>query len=163
MIPRRSALSYIAVSIAWMLFFADHALATQTHGQPEGLYVHQMAHVFFLISMWSLEFWLRQRNLIKERGWKYIQFAAILFVVWNIDAAAVHFMDEHLDILGITKIDLWHIQIDNTQGQNSITILYYILKLDHLLCVPAMFFLYYGLKTILKNTVVSDNGNGIKP
>ena len=59
MIPRRSALSYVAVSIAWMLVFADHALATQTHGQPEGLYVHQMAHVFFLISLISLSLSVR--------------------------------------------------------------------------------------------------------
>ncbi len=152
MIPMRSALSFFAFSIAGLFVFADPALATQTHGQPEGLYVHQMAHIFFIISMWSLEFWLRQRNLTKERGWRYIQIAAVLFIVWNIDAAAVHFLDEYLDILGITKIDLWNIKIDNSQGQDSITILYYLMKLDHLLCVPAMFFLYFGLKTILKNT-----------
>jgi len=158
-----SKLPILAGTLVGLLLFADPVLATQTHGQPEGLYVHQMAHVFFLISMWSLEFWLRQRNLNKERGWRYIQFAAILFIIWNIDAAAVHFMDEHLDILGITKIDLWHIQIDNLQGQNGITILYYILKLDHLLCVPAMFYLYYGLKTIFKNTAVDDDGNRIQP
>jgi len=161
MIPIRSAVSFFAVSIAGLLVLVDPALATQTHGQPEGLYVHQMAHIFFIISMGSLEFWLRQRNLTKERGWRYIQFAAVLFIVWNIDAIAVHFLDEHLDILGITKIDLWHIQIDNDQGQDSITILYYLLKLDHLLCVPAMFFLYYGLKTILKTTgtVAGDDNN----
>ena len=161
MIPRRSALSYVAVSIAWMLVFADRALATQTHGQPEGLYVHQMAHIFFIIAMGSLEFWLRQRNLIQERGWKYIQLAAVLFILWNINAATVHFLDEHLDVLGITKLGLWHIQIDSSQGHDSIAILYYLLKLDHLLCVPAMFFLYYGLKTILKSTIV-DAGNKVQ-
>jgi len=144
---------------AGLLMFADPALATQTHGQPEGLYVHQMAHIFFLISMGSLDFWLRQRNLTEQRGWKYIQFSAVLFILWNIDAAAVHFLDEHLDILGITKIDLWHIKIENSQRHDSITILYYLMKLDHLLCVPAMFFLYFGLKTILKTT---DNAAGDK-
>jgi len=139
-----------------LLLFADSALATQTHGQPEGLYVHQMAHIFFIISMGSLEFWLRQRNLTRERGWKYIQVAAVLFILWNIDAVLVHFMEEHLDILGIAKIDLWHMRISNSQGQNSITLIYYLLKLDHLLCVPAMWCLYYGLKTILRNTAVVD-------
>ena len=29
-------------------------------------------------------------------------------------------------------------------------------KLDHLLCVPAMYCLYYGLKTILRNTTATD-------
>ena len=146
-------LSIYAGAFAGLILSADPVLATQTHGQPEGLYVHQMAHIFFIISMGSLEFWLRQRNLIKEKGWKYIQLSAVLFILWNINAVMVHFLDEHLDILGITKIDLWHIQIDNFQGSKTITTLYYLLKLDHLLCVPAMFFLYFGLKTILKNTI----------
>ena len=150
---KKWVLSIHAGAFVGLILFADPVLATQTHGQPEGLYVHQMAHIFFIISMGSLEFWLRQRNLIKEKGWKYIQLSAVLFILWNINAMMVHFLDEHLDILGITKIDLWHIQIDNFQGSKTITTLYYLLKLDHLLCVPAMFFLYFGLKTILKNTI----------
>ena len=108
-----------------LLLFADSALATQTHGQPEGLYVHQIAHIFFIISMGILEFWLRQRNLTNERGWKYIQVAAVLFILWNIDAVLVHLMEEHLDILGISRIDFWHLKIDNTQGQDSISLIYY--------------------------------------
>ena len=53
-------------------------------------------------------------------------------------------------------------RVESIQGQDSLPILYYLLKLDHLLCVPAMFFLYYGLKTILKNTT-SDDGNRVQP
>jgi len=34
--------------VAGLLLSADAALATQTHGQPEGLYAHQMAHIFFI-------------------------------------------------------------------------------------------------------------------
>ena len=155
-------LVYFTASLTGLLLSADPVLATQTHGQPEGLYVHQMAHIFFIISMGSLEFWLRQRNLIKEKGWKYIQLSAVLFILWNIDAVMVHFLDEHLDILGVTKIGLWHIQLDNFQGSSIIPTLYYLLKLDHLLCVPAMFFLYYGLKTILKNTI-ADAADSVLP
>jgi len=154
--PNILKLSICIGSFVGLLISADPVLATQTHGQPEGLYVHQMAHIFFIISMGSLEFWLRQRNLIKEKGWKYIQLSAVLFILWNINATVVHFLDEHLDILGISKIDLWHIQIQSVQGQESIAVLYYLLKLDHLLCVPAMFFLYYGLKTILKGNAATD-------
>ena len=142
------------------LLLSNPAWATQTHGQPEGLFVHQMAHIFFIISMGILEFWLRQRNLTDERGWKYIQLSAVLFILWNIDAALVHFMEEHLHILGISRIDFWNLKIDNTQGQDSINLIYYFLKLDHLLCVPAMYCLYYGLKTILNNPELAD-GEGI--
>jgi len=159
--PVMSRLSIFTGAFAGLLLFADTVWATQTHGQPEGLFVHQMAHIFFIISMGSLEFWLRQRNLIKERGWKYIQLAAVLFILWNIDAFLVHLLDEHLDVLGVTKVDLWHIQIESHPEQNSIALLYYLLKLDHLLCVPAMFFLYFGLQTILKNTS-SSNANRLE-
>ena len=149
-------LPMVAGTVIGFLLMAGPAWATQTHGEPEGLYVHQIAHIFFIVSMGILEFWLRQRNLTDQRGWKYIQLAAVLFILWNIDAALVHFMDEHLDILGISRIDFWNLKIDNIQGQNSITLIYYFLKLDHLLCVPAMFCLYYGLKTILKHSEQAD-------
>jgi len=139
----------IAGTLAGILLSAAPVLATQTHGAPEGLYVHQMAHLFFIISMGSLEFWLRQRNLVEKQGWKYIQIAAMLFILWNIDAMLVHFMDEHLDIIGISKIDFWHIRIESLQGQYSLAVLYYLFKLDHLLCVPAMFFLYRGLRCLV--------------
>jgi len=147
-----SKITFYATMLGGFFLYTEPAWATQTHGQPEGLYAHQIAHIFFIISMGSLEFWLRQRNLTREKGWQYIQLAAVLFILWNLNALTVHFLDEHLEIFGIVKIDLWHIQFDNPQGQDAITLLYYLLKLDHLLCVPAMYFLYYGLKTILENT-----------
>jgi hypothetical protein len=149
-----------AGSLTSLLLWAAPALATQTHGAPEGLYVHQLAHLFFIVSMGSLEFWLRQRNLVLEPGWKYLQLAAILFILWNIDAMLVHFMDEHLDIVGIQKIDFWHIRIENPQGQYGLALLYYLLKLDHLLCVPAMFFLYKGLRRLVAD---ADGANSREP
>jgi hypothetical protein len=145
-------MEYFAAGMLTVFLWANPALATQTHGAPEGLYMHQLAHLFFILSMGSLEFWLRHRNLVLEQGWKYIQLAAILFIFWNIDAMAVHFMDEHVNILGISKVDFWHIRIESYQGQYSLAILYYLLKLDHLLCVPAMFFLYKGLRHLAADT-----------
>ena len=140
-----------ALSLA-LLCIATPALATQTHGQPEGLYVHQIAHLFFIISMGILEFWLRQRNLVREPGWKYIQVAAVLFILWNVNAMAVHFLDEQISWLTVTAIDEWQISIFVSGGGKGLALLYYILKLDHLLCVPAMVCLYLGLKSLLKNT-----------
>ena len=140
--------------IAWTIpfFHAGSALATQTHGQPEGLYVHQMAHVFFIISMGILEFWLRQRNLVKEPGWKYIQIAAVLFILWNLFALTAHFLDEQTEILQITKINLWQVKVIAAEGYHKLVYVYYLVKLDHLLCVPAMICLYLGLKILLRHT-----------
>jgi len=149
---RRFRSSAAAALTLGLLCLATPALATQTHGQPEGLYVHQIAHLFFIISMGILEFWLRQRNLVREPGWKYIQLAAVLFILWNVNAMAVHFLDEQIHWLKVSALDEWQMSISVNGGGKSLALLYYILKLDHLLCVPAMICLYLGLKSLLKNT-----------
>jgi len=102
----------IAAALTMALWgMATPALATQTHGQPEGLYVHQIAHLFFIISMGILEFWLRQRNLVREPGWKYIQLAAVLLILWNLNAMAVHFLDEQIHWLQVNRTEQWHLHI----------------------------------------------------
>jgi hypothetical protein len=146
---RYSAIAALALGL---LSIAAPAMATQTHGQPEGLYVHQIAHLFFIISMGILEFWLRRRNLVREPGWKYIQLAAVFLILWNANAFAVHFLVEQVDFLKVSTVDRWHITISVTGGSKGVALLYYILKLDHLLCVPAMIYLYLGLKSLLKDT-----------
>jgi len=141
-----------AACILVLLFTATPALATQTHGQPEGLYVHQIAHLFFIVSMGILEFWLRQRNLVREPGWKYIQLAAVLLILWNLNAMTVHFLDEQIHWLQVNRTDQWQLYISATGGGHGLPWLYYILKLDHLLCVPAMICLFLGLKSLLQQT-----------
>jgi hypothetical protein len=142
------------------LLDSSPAFATQTHGQPEGLYAHQMAHAFFIISMWIFDFWLRQRKLVNEPGWRFIQIAAVLFILWNVDAMAVHFLDEQVHILKTGIVEMWHIQIDYEEGYRGLAVLYYMLKLDHLLCVPAMIYLYLGLKRIALQAETSPSGSG---
>jgi len=135
-----------------LLGVVEPAMATQTHGQPEGLYVHQIAHLFFIVSMGILEFWLRQRNLVREPGWKYIQMAAVLLILWNLNAMAVHFLDEQIHWLQVNRISEWQLHITAAGDSKALPLLYYVLKLDHLLCVPAMVCLYLGLKSLLKHT-----------
>jgi hypothetical protein len=122
--------------------------ATQTHGEPEGLFVHQMSHLFFIFSMGLLIYWLRQRQLVKQKAWCYIQYGALLFILWNIDTFGVHLMDEQGDLIRIQRLDDWHLQIDTAARHRSLGFIYYIAKLDHLLCVPALFYLYLGLKRL---------------
>jgi hypothetical protein len=120
------------------------AHATQQHGGREGLYVHQMSHIFLFASMGILIYWLRQRRLVRHIGWRYIQYAAIFFILWTSDAFLVHALDEQFMLIRTEKIGQWHIRINDAAG--PLEIIYYIGKLDHLFCVPAMYFLYRGLK-----------------
>jgi hypothetical protein len=134
---------------ALITIWAEPALATQGHGHPEGLYAHQMAHVFFMFSMLLLIYWLRQRRLVTQAGWRYIQYSSLFFILWNVDAFAVHFIEEQLELLQISQIDRWEIHLQAPAPYGWLPAAYYAAKLDHLLCVPALFFLYLGLKRLL--------------
>ena len=138
--------------IALILIVAEPAFATQAHGSPEGLYAHQLGHLFFIISMGILIFWLRERQLVQAVGWRYIQYAALFFILWNVDAFFVHLADEQLAIIEVQRINLWEIKLSGTADSNILIWLYYVAKLDHLLCVPALLFLYFGLRRLLKDS-----------
>ncbi len=151
--------AFFLASFSWIIFSPDLALATQRHGGIEGVYIHQLSHLFFAVSMGILIYWLRQRNLVKETGWRFIQYAALFFILWNLDAFIVHLLDDQLNIIHVKKIDMWHVRINAENGQRGLEILYYIAKLDHLFCVPALFFLYAGLRRLLKETKMDFSRN----
>jgi hypothetical protein len=138
--------------IVSIVFISEPALATQAHSAPEGLYAHQLAHIFFIVSMGVLMYWLRERKLVQAVGWRYIQYSALFFILWNADAFFVHLVEEQLGLVNIQRIGLWDIDITTTMKSQTLLWLYYAAKLDHLLCVPALLFLYFGLRRLLKDT-----------
>ena len=135
-----------------ILSIAEPAFATQAHSAPEGLYAHQLAHIFFIISMGVLIYWLRARQLVQFDGWRYIQYAALFFILWNVDAFIVHLLEEQLAVIEIQQIKPWQINITAPNHSKALVWLYYFAKFDHLLCVPALLFLYFGLRRLLKST-----------
>ena len=136
-----------------ILFIAQPALATQAHSAPEGLYAHQLAHIFFIVSMGVLIYWLRARQLVKMVGWRHIQYAALFFILWNMDAFCVHLLEEQIALVEVQRLDGWQIRISSPPNAGlPYGWLYYAAKLDHLLCVPALLFLYSGLKRLLNET-----------
>ena len=136
--------------IVALVLVSEPALATQAHNAPEGLYAHQLAHIFFIISMGVLIYWLRERKLVEAVGWRYIQYAALFFILWNLDAFCVHLLEEQIAVIEIQRIDPWKISITAANHSIALTWFYYAVKLDHLLCVPALLFLYFGLRRLLK-------------
>ena len=143
---------FTALFFALELFNPGQALATQAHGGIEGVTSHQIAHLFFMVSMGFLIYWLRERNLVKESGWRFMQYGAFFLILWNINAFTVHLLSEQMGLIQIKKVSLWQVQINAAGGNKGLEILYYIAKLDHLFCVPALFFLYSGLKRLLKES-----------
>lgn len=138
------------------------AMATQGHAGIEGVWVHQYAHLFFLFSMMLLIYWLRQAGLVKKPGWRYIQYAALFFILWNADAILVHFLDEQINAIRVTGVSEWQIRVAATGDRRWLAALYYIAKLDHLLCVPAMVCLWLGLRHMLMEAPPAVSGGGVR-
>jgi len=131
------------------------AYAIQLHNEAEGIIVHQVGHSIFLVSMLILIFSISEKGLGSERGWRLIQYSAFVFVLWNLDAIFAHFLDNQFGMVKIENISLWSIDIVTKSDNFYIAVLYYLLKLDHLLCVPAIFLFFRGLSHLLKDAEVS--------
>jgi hypothetical protein len=149
---RNDCIHLILVAFACLhFFFPDTAMATQAHGAPEGILAHQMAHVFFIFSMGILIYWLRERELVVEKAWRNIQYAALFFILWNLDTILAHLLDEQLRLVQVTRKGLWTIHIATGHSPRWLGWVYFFLKLDHLLCVPALAFLLVGLRRLVRS------------
>ncbi|MCF6245751.1 MAG: hypothetical protein L3J69_00170 [Desulfobacula sp.] len=136
------------VFAGWILLPLD-AYATQLHANSEGIVTHQIGHLFFLFSMVVLIFTITGKGLDKQKGWRLIQYSAFFFILWNLDALTAHFFDNQIQAVKIENISLTQIKVIANNGSTVLAWFYYVLKLDHLLCVPAMFFLYKGLSSLV--------------
>ncbi|GAB6097479.1 hypothetical protein JCM14469_37330 [Desulfatiferula olefinivorans] len=140
----------IPVGIVFFLAaFPPTLFATQAHGEPEGIVVHQMGHLFFMVAMAVFAYWLRQRRTLTRGGWRYIMLFALLLVIWNANVMLLHYLDEQSGLILAVKDGFWHITIDSLNGSDVLSVLYYLGKMDHLLGVPALVFLYLGLRRLL--------------
>jgi hypothetical protein len=153
---------WLVMIVIVCVFWPVEGLATQGHAGIEGVWVHQFAHLFFLFSMGLLIFWLRQAGLVKSPAWRYIQYAAVFFILWNVDAFLVHYLDEQRLAVTVNSFTAWHIRIDAAGGGHWLPTLYYLAKLDHLLCVPAMVCLMLGLRHMLRESRREQSGEGMR-
>jgi len=140
--------SFLGV-VGLLLMVPDQAAATQVHVPSEGLYVHQIAHLFFAAAMAILLYWLRERQLVRQRGWRLIQLAAFFFILWNLDAFVVHILDDRSDLFTLIDQGTWHESIQFDPSIELLALLYYLGKMDHLWCAPGMILLYLGLRSLL--------------
>jgi len=146
----KKKLDKTTVLVIFLVIFlgSPNLFATQMHKGNEGIIVHQIGHLFFLFSMVALIFTINGKKLSKERGWRLIQYSAFLFVLWNLDALAAHFLDNMIHVAQFERLSLWKVNVATVSDSSLLAIIYYILKLDHLLCVPAMFLLFIGIKQL---------------
>jgi hypothetical protein len=121
------------------------ALALQPHGPPEGLYVHQMAHILFAGAIMFLLYYLRKEQL---PGLRWFTWAGILFTLWNLNALVGHTAEVYMepqDFLGAPAHLSRRLLMSGPAAWT-----YYITKLDHLILVSAFIVLYFGLQALAR-------------
>ena len=141
---------YMIFSMACVLVMAGSAGATQLHEHSEGIIVHQIGHLFFLLSMVVLIVFITGKELNRQKGWRLIQISAFFFILWNLDAFMAHLLDNQLNLVEIEPLSFSRVKLISPVDSPVLSALYYVFKLDHLLCVPAMLFLYLGMSRLVK-------------
>ncbi len=124
------------------------AAAIQQHVHDEGIIVHQIGHLFFLLSMVVLVLSIAGKGLGRLKGWRCIQVSCLFFILWNIGTITAHFLDNQIDIVSMEIVSFNQLRLTSISGGLPVEGIYYFLKMDHLLCVPAMLFLYLGVSAL---------------
>ncbi|MBW6520150.1 MAG: hypothetical protein K0A99_03935 [Desulfoarculaceae bacterium] len=128
------------------LLLPDQAWALQSHGPPEGIYIHQLAHIFYAAALGYL-FWDIGRNAFPGKGWRYLQLFCVLMILWNILTFAGHWLGFYIaDADIIRSSGYFSSQIAGPISALKMT--YFCATLDHLLSVPALFFLFMALRSL---------------
>lgn len=142
---RNSYIQSIGLIVLLLLGQTGNAWALQSHSAPEGIYVHQMAHVLFMGALAYLYWHTRHSPVLVSKGWKYLRLFCILLFCWNLLAFAGHEAFSHLSPTDFIDKNNW-----NEQLAAPITFtkaLYFITKMDHFLNVPALLALVVSLRT----------------
>ncbi len=128
------------------LFQPKSVFALQIHPYPEGLYSHQLGHMFFIICMGIFARRLFKRGLHKQFGWKYFFYGSIFLILWNIDALLGHWVALYISkdqIILQPGYQIPHLSVSSFKD-----VIYYLFRLDHLFCVPALLCFYLGLRNL---------------
>jgi len=125
--------------------------AFQSHPAPEGLYAHQLAHVVFIGAMGLLIYWLEVNQFSRQKGWRLVQAACVLFILWNLVAFVGHWVEEQIPNHLVTGDPDWTQRLD--VGTTPLAYVFFALKLDHLVCVPAMVCLFLGIRALYKQAI----------
>jgi len=132
----------------------ENIWALQSHGAPEGIYVHQIAHILFMGALIYLYWHTRRTPELHSRGWKYLQIFCILFAAWNLLAFVGHETFSYLKPEDFINKSSWNEQLAGPL--TFIKLLYFITKMDHLLYVPALLALVISLRTFRLETMRGD-------
>lgn len=147
------ALVFVVV-LSGLFCLPELSWALQVHIAPEGFVAHQLAHVFFAAALALMAYWLEANRFVEEKGWRLIQAACLLLLLWNFVAFSGHWVTDSIsqDLLVGERGALSRRLL---VGRSSVAWLYYSLSMDHLVCVPAILCLFLGIRKLYKQIAVN--------
>lgn len=148
------AIHIITASLFLLFIDVENGWALQSHGAPEGIYVHQMAHLLFMGALGYLYWHTRKSPAIKSKGWKYLQIFCFFLIAWNIVAFTGHEAFDQLSPTDFIDKGNWKEQL--APPITGIKILYYITKMDHFLNVPGLIALVISLRTFYQEALLEE-------
>lgn len=132
-----------------LTLFSGEAMALQVHDGSEGLVVHQLAHVQYLGALGYL-LWDIRRSAFSGIGWVYLQWFCWLMMLWNFLAFFGHFAQVALPGEAISTEDGYLTSLLLLPISFN-KLFYYFSALDHLLCAPALFFLFLAMRSFYRS------------
>jgi signal transduction histidine kinase len=126
------------------ILFPFNAWGYVPHEYP-AIYTHQLARIFLLVAFFAVLWGIFHNRLHKQKGWRYLFFSKILFIVWDLDV----FIGRTAEFIKLPRT------IGGEEGWQYFTrdiivegpvYLYYIGRLDFLLLNIAMLLFYMGLR-----------------
>ncbi len=121
---------------------AAPALAVQHHGGTEGLVAHQIGHLLFMAGMVYLliSTWCERHS---ASGWPEFTTFLVFILLWNLLTFSGHWLAEYINPNQFQNQGGHHIYFTI---HSSADLLFYLSRLDHLLLLPALYFLFLALR-----------------
>ena len=133
------------MALILVLSLPRSALALQPHGPPEGFYVHQMAHILFVVAMIFLLYHLRKEQI---PGLRWFTFGGILFILWNFNTLVGHISEIYVEPQNFLG-GAGHFSRRLIMS-GPVSWIYYFTKLDNLILLPAFILLFFGLQAMAR-------------
>lgn len=135
----------IAISALFMCIAPEQAWALQPHGEPEGLYVHQMSHILFMAALTYLYLHTRRTTTLVSKGWRYLRIFCLLLFLWNLLAFTGHYVDLYLLPSDFVDKGTWNAKL--IPPITAIKIFFFFSRMDHFFNVSALLALMISLRT----------------
>ncbi|MBI5190160.1 MAG: hypothetical protein HZA22_05755 [Nitrospirae bacterium] len=140
----------ILLAALLVMLNASDALAIQDHGDPEGFYVHQLAHIVFFAAMAFMVVVLKKPAVYALEGWRSIRRAAFLFLLWNVNTFISHEARHEMPADYIKGSVLY-------LKDNDAVVYYWTSMAEYFFLVPAFVFLAMGLDQLWKHLRKEDS------